>query len=324
MATNGAEGGTSSVAADPEPHWMSNPGRGIQCNSDMLGIVMKTRTEVNKEVDVDTAVVSTETQGGGATDAGAPRPGPRPDRLRFPPATPVVPAVLSLSIASKDLPAPHDDRWCEGPTHVSNVCSVLLLCLALLTLALYAVLQCVPAVTEGEVNLKFTASSPHLTLRAASPRSHSRHSPPPDSLHSFVGLRPPRPPPSPPSSLASRFALAVMVDEPNALLWLGVTPIISAGAGTVLILAIIYAFSNLVAITCKWRSTVRRTNKLSHSMSKYGSSSRRRLKRCHLERCCCGRWVTATWQWYFYIKGTRSPYFYVRHENDGVSGGGGG
>ena len=185
MATNGAEGGTSSVAADPEPHW----------------IVMKTSTEVNKEVDVDTDdVVSTETQGGGATDAGAPRPGPRPDRLRFPPATPVVPAVLSLSIASKDVPAPHDDRWCEGPTHVSNVCSVLLLCLALLTLALYAVLQCVPAVTEGEVDLKFTASSTPdpACCFAASPRSHS----PPPRIRSTRSSGSALPAPRPPHPLA--------------------------------------------------------------------------------------------------------------------------
>ena len=113
-----------------------------------------------------------------------------------------------------------------------------------------------------------------------------------------------------------------MVNEPDALLWLGVTPKISAGAGTVLILAIIYAFSNLIAITCKWRSTVR--SKLTHSTSKHGSSSRRsgQLKRSHLERCCCGRLVTAMWRWYFYIRGKRSPYFYVRHEKGGGGGGG--
>ena len=216
MATNGSEGGTSSVAADPELHWISNPSRSAGCNSDL---VVKTRTKkeavvaVPEEVNVDTAVdgigamvsteavvgteamFSTETKGGDATE-GAHRPGPRPDRLRPPPATPV-PAVLSLSIAkesiAEDVPVPHD-RWCEGPTHGANVCSVLLLCLALLTLALYAVLQCVPAVTEGKVNLKLSHPIPP-SLCAASPRSHS---PPPDSIHSFAPLvcRAPFSPPS--------------------------------------------------------------------------------------------------------------------------------
>ena len=86
--------------------------------------------------------------------------------------------------------------------------------------------------------------------------------------------------------------------EPDARGWVGVTPSVRVACFVVLIPAMCYVVYVLVAITCRWKVTIRQARKDAAATTTMDT-----LKDDHF--------VVAVVKWFVYIVGLHSPYFYL-------------